>query len=255
MEPKNNRSKFMIDAKNLTTRKLNEKVRKAVRDGNKQIAIHNVMGQRYIAAGIQGLIEIDITGIPGNDLGVFMDGPKVVVHGNGQDVIGNTMNAGEIIIHGDVGDITGMSARGGKIYIQGNAGYRTGVHLKEYHGLRPIIVIGGTAQDFLGEYMAGGLILMLGLNLSDGIHNADYVGTKKRDSLLRYLKSKKIYCQIHYPYSLNKLKPFKKYIKNINLRNSEQWSKECISLPMHPNLQVNQVYRVVHEIMKYFKYR
>ena len=177
MEPKNNRSKFMIDAKNLTTRKLNEKVRKAVRDGNKQIAIHNVMGQRYIAAGIQGLIEIDITGIPGNDLGVFMDGPKVVVHGNGQDVIGNTMNAGEIIIHGDVGDITGMSARGGKIYIQGNTGYRTGVHLKEYHGLRPIIVIGGTAQDFLGEYMAGGLILMLGLNLSDGIHNADYVGT------------------------------------------------------------------------------
>jgi len=80
------------------------------------------------------------------------------------------------------------------------------------------------------------------------------IRTKKRDSLQRYLKSKKIYCQIHYPYSLNKLKPFKKYIKNINLRNSEQWSKECISLPMHPNLQINQVYRVVYEIMKYFKY-
>jgi dTDP-4-amino-4,6-dideoxygalactose transaminase len=80
------------------------------------------------------------------------------------------------------------------------------------------------------------------------------VKTKKRDSLQRYLKSKKIYCQIHYPYSLNKLKPFKKYIKNTKLRNSEQWSRECISLPMHPNLQINQVYRVVHEIMKYFKY-
>ena len=81
------------------------------------------------------------------------------------------------------------------------------------------------------------------------------IRTKKRDLLQRYLKSKKIYCQIHYPYSLNKLKPFKKHIKNINLRNSEQWSKECISLPMHPNLQINQVYRVVYEIMKYFKYR
>ncbi len=80
------------------------------------------------------------------------------------------------------------------------------------------------------------------------------VKTKKRDSLQRYLKSKKIYCQIHYPYSLNKLKPFKKYIKNTKLRNSEQWSRECISLPMHPNLQINQVYRVVYEIMKYFKY-
>ena len=81
------------------------------------------------------------------------------------------------------------------------------------------------------------------------------IRTKKRDPLQRYLKSKKIYSQIHYPYSLNKLKPFKKHIKNINLRNSEQWSKECISLPMHPNLQINQVYRVVYEIMKYFKYR
>jgi len=80
------------------------------------------------------------------------------------------------------------------------------------------------------------------------------IKTKKRDSLQRYLKSKKIYCQIHYPYSLNKLKPFKKYIKNTKLKNSEQWSRECISLPMHPNLQVNQVYRVVYEIMKYFKY-
>ena len=81
------------------------------------------------------------------------------------------------------------------------------------------------------------------------------IKTKKRDSLQRYLKSKKIYCQIHYPYSLNKLKPFKKYIKNTKLRNSEQWSRECISLPMHPNLQINQVYRVVYEIMKYFKYQ
>ena len=80
------------------------------------------------------------------------------------------------------------------------------------------------------------------------------IRTRKRDSLQKYLKSKKIYCQIHYPYSLNKLKPFKKYIKNTKLRNSEQWSRECISLPMHPNLQINQVYRVVHEIMKYFKY-
>jgi|TARA_B100001971_G_scaffold78044_1_gene71917 glutamate synthase domain-containing protein 3 len=177
MNTKSSISKFVVDAKNLATRELNEKIREAIRDGHKQIDIQNVSGQRYIAAGIQELIDIEIFGVPGNDLGVFMDGSKVVVHGNAQDATGNTMNSGEIIIHGDVGDITGMSARGGKIFIQKNAGYRTGVHLKEYQGLRPIIVIGGTAQDFLGEYMAGGVIIMLGLNLKGGIHNADYVGT------------------------------------------------------------------------------
>ena len=177
MKKKSGEYRFMIDATDLSTRKLNEKIRKTIRDGHKQIIIQNVTGQRYIASGIKDLVEIDIFGIPGNDLGVFMDGPKVVVHGNAQDVTGNTMNSGEIIIHGDVGDITGMSARGGKIFIQGNVGYRTGVHLKEYKGLRPIIVIGGTAQDFLGEYMAGGIIVMLGLNLKGSIHNSDYVGT------------------------------------------------------------------------------
>ncbi len=110
---------FKIDAEGLVTRQLNEKIREAIADGNKQITLNNVTGQRYIAAGIQNLIDFNIHGIPGNDLGVFMDGPKIVVHGNCQDATGNTMNMGEIIIHGDVGDITGMSARGGKIFIKG----------------------------------------------------------------------------------------------------------------------------------------
>ncbi|MFC1754382.1 hypothetical protein ACFL96_13485, partial [Thermoproteota archaeon] len=169
--------KSIIDANDLDTRNLNIKIREIIKNGHKHIVINNVAGQRYIASGVQGLIEMDIHGVPGNDLGVFMDGPKIVVFGNGQDGIGNTMNSGEIIIHGDVGDITGISARGGKIYIKGNAGYRTGVHLKEYQESKPIIVIGGTAQDFLGEYMAGGVILMLGLGLDKKNHNADFVGT------------------------------------------------------------------------------
>ncbi len=168
---------FTIDAKGLDTRSLNQRVREAVRNGHKQLVLKNVTGQRYLAAGLQGGIKIDVFGTPGNDLGAFMDGTRVVVHGNGQDGFGNTMNNGEIIIHGDVGDVTGMSARGGRIFIRGDAGYRTGVHMKEHQGSRPIIAIGGTAQDFLGEYMAGGVILVLGLNRKGLTHDADFVGT------------------------------------------------------------------------------
>jgi len=36
--------------------------------------------------------------------------------------------------------------------------------MKEYGGRKPIIVIGGKAGGFLGEYMAGGIMLVLGLN-------------------------------------------------------------------------------------------
>ena len=54
--------------------------------------------------------------------------------------------------------------RGGEIYIQGNAGYRAGIHMKAYQEHKPVIVIGGRAGSFLGEYQAGGLILVLALH-------------------------------------------------------------------------------------------
>ena len=57
--------------------------------------------------------------------------------------------------------------RGGAIYIKGSAGYRAGVHMKEYREKKPVIVIGGRAGSFLGEYQAGGLIIVLGTDIGD----------------------------------------------------------------------------------------
>jgi glutamate synthase domain-containing protein 3 len=74
------------------------------------------------------------------------------------------MNDGEIIIHGNAGDALGYAMRGGKIFVKGDAGYRTGIHMKEYQTKKPIIIIGGKAGSFLGEYLAGGLIVVLDIN-------------------------------------------------------------------------------------------
>lgn len=63
--------------------------------------------------------------------------------------------------------------RGGEIYVQGNAGYRAGIHMKAYQDQQPVIVIGGRAGSFLGEYQAGGTILVLGLH-TDGKPAAGY---------------------------------------------------------------------------------
>lgn len=153
-----------INAKGLHYKELNELIHQAVDSGKTNIILDNVNGQRYIGSGLSGDIKIIINGVPGNDLAAFMDGPTIVVNSNGQDGIGNTMNAGKVIVHGDVGDISGHSIRGGKIYIKGNAGYRIGIHMKSYKDLYPVIIIGGKACDFLGEYMAGGLIVVLDLN-------------------------------------------------------------------------------------------
>ncbi|MFA5866508.1 MAG: hypothetical protein WC891_00875 [Actinomycetota bacterium] len=158
-----------IDAAGLDYRPLNEMVRKAVRAGEKDIRLFNVNGQRFIADGLQGAdVKITIIGVPGNDLAAFMDGPTVVVNNNAEDGVGNTMNAGKVVVHGDAGDVIGYGMRGGTIHILGNIGYRVGIHMKDYEDQIPVIVVGGKAHDFYGEYMAGGVQILLGLNAKKG---------------------------------------------------------------------------------------
>jgi len=156
----------MINAANMHYRNLNSII-KTHCNPVKEIHVRKVSGQRYIGTGLKGKVELHIYGTPGNDLAAFMDGPTVYVHGNAQDGVGNTMNSGKVVVYGHSGDIPGYSMRGGKILIQDDVGYRAGIHMKEYEDVKPIMVIGGSARDFLGEYMAGGIILVLGLNSQD----------------------------------------------------------------------------------------
>lgn len=167
-----------IDATGVYYRDLNARLREHVQDSASHIEIRNVCGQRYIGTDLDKPIKIDIYGVPGNDLGAFMDGPQIVVHGNAQDGLGNTMNNGEIVVHGHAGDILAMAARGGRIFVKEDVGYRAGIHMKEYKEKKPMVVIGGAAQDFLAEYMAGGVMVVLGLDLKkEEYHRANFIGT------------------------------------------------------------------------------
>lgn len=152
-----------------------------------EITLKNVNGQRYICDGIKEDIKITIEDVPGNDLGAFMDGPRITVYGNVQDGCGNTMSNGEIIIHGRAGDIAGYAMQGGKIFIRDDAGYRLGIHMKEYKDKKPLIIVGGTVGDFLGEYMAGGVILIL--NLEERFYEANFIGTGMHAGIM-YLRGK-----------------------------------------------------------------
>ncbi len=127
-----------INAEGLYYRELNTLLRQAICSVDlEKIEIHGVCGQRYIGTDLDTTMQIDIYGTPGNDLGAFMNGPRVMVHGNVQDGCGNTMNEGQIIIHGHAGDVTGNSMRGGKIFVRDDVGYRVGIHMKEYQNKIP----------------------------------------------------------------------------------------------------------------------
>ena len=150
-------------------KQVNEQIRAAQ---DSEITVENVIGQRYIGCGSTDR-KITVHGTAGNGLGQYLNGSTIEVFGNAQEAVGDTMNAGEIVVHGNVGDACGYAMRGGKIYIKGDCGYRAGIHMKAYQDQQPVIVIGGRAGSFLGEYQAGGTILVLGLH-TDGKPAAGY---------------------------------------------------------------------------------
>lgn len=166
-----------IDAQGLHYRELNARIRDALARGEAELELINVNGQRYIADGVEGPVRITVRGVPGNDLGAFMEGPTVVVHGNAQDAVGNTMNGGKIVIHGNACDALGYGMRGGKLFVRGDVGYRVGIHMKAYRAQAPVLMVGGSAGDFLGEYMAGGLLIVLGLERGHQPLVGDYCAT------------------------------------------------------------------------------
>ncbi len=171
-----------IDAKGMHYTPLNQQIRKAVEDGADEVVVQNVLGQRFIGDGLRGNATIHVYGVAGGDLAMFMSGPTVIVHGNAEHAPGNTMDSGKVVIHGSAGDAVAHSMRGGKVFVRGNIGYRGGIHMKQYEAHRPILVVGGSAQAFLGEYMAGGLLLVLALDgamkareIGSGIHGGEIV--------------------------------------------------------------------------------
>jgi len=169
---------FEIDATGVFYRDLNHKVRDAMAAGETEIVVRNVNGQYYIGDGLRGPAHIVIEGVPGNDLAAFMDGPTIHIKSNAQDNIGNTMNTGKVIIDGHAGDVLGYGMRGGKLHIRGDVGYRVGIHMKGMKKQFPTIIAGGTAGDFFGEYMAGGVLMLLGLEEDDPRPIVgDYLGT------------------------------------------------------------------------------
>lgn len=162
-----------ITAGDMHFQALNELVRETADD---TVIIDRCLGQRYIGSGLSGK-KLVINGTPGNALGAYLDGASITVRGNAQDATGDTMNDGVICIHGSAGDATGYAMRGGSILVEGNTGYRAGIHMKAYEDRLPTLVIGGRAGSFLGEYQAGGLIVVLNLYDQEGQFSCNFCGT------------------------------------------------------------------------------
>lgn len=178
----------IIEATSLDYATLNNRIREVLKNGGqevkevKEVHVKNVKGQRYLGVGIPNDAKLVIYGTPGNCLANYNNGTQIIVYGNAEDDVADTMHDGRVIIHGNARDVVGQALQGGKIFIRGSVGNRAVIMMREYQTKRPYVIIGGTADNYLGEYMAGGVVVVLGLELIDRLDYqgqlvGDFVGT------------------------------------------------------------------------------
>lgn len=236
-------AKVTIDAKGKHYKVLNQEVRRAIEAGAKEIELINVNGHRYIGDALKEKVKIIVRGVPGQDLAAFNNGADITVYANAQDGVANTMNQGKVVVHGSAGDVLGYGMRGGKLFIKGDVGYRVGIHMKAYKNNIPVIIAGGTAADFFGEYMAGGILVLLGLNTASGGTNGksivgSWVGTGMHGGVI-YLRGKVEAHQLGKEVGVKELtaedkkelrKLLEEYCREYNLNVDEVMSREFVKL-------------------------
>lgn len=155
----------IVEAGGLHYGQLNERIARLAEEGARRLLVTGVRGQRYLGARLAyDDLHLLVEGVPGEDLGFNLNGPTLEIRGPVQNAAANTMDSGKIIVHGLGGDALAYGMRGGKLFVRDDVGYRVGIHMKQYRDKVPVVVIGGTSGDYLGEYMSGGIIVLLNRN-------------------------------------------------------------------------------------------
>lgn len=173
--------KDSIDAAGMEFSEINENIRQAFSRDLPEIAFRNLAGQRFIGIGTaiargERPFKIKLEGNPGNCLANLNDGAIFEVHGNCADDLADTMHCGRVIVHGSARDVCSQALQGGDVLIRGSVGNRAAIQMREYRDGRPFLIVGGTADDYLGEYMAGGIVMILNLS-GEQFPVGKYIGT------------------------------------------------------------------------------
>ncbi len=79
------------------------------------------------------------------------------------------------------------------------------------------------------------------------------IRTPKRNSLRKFLLKKGIETAIHYPKPIHKQRAFIKEYGDLKLKFTEKYSKQILSLPIHPYLSKKEINYVVRNIKLFFK--
>ena len=181
--------KAVIDAHDMSTRKINFELRWLIYDqGVKDVTVKNPGARHSLGVGILtrckitfegslgyfgcGLIdgaEIHITGRVGWSVAENMMSGVVVIESNAGSLAGAALRGGDLVVKGQVGARTGIDQKGGTIIVLGNAGSMTGFMMQ-----RGRQIICGDVGPGLGDSMydgtlyVGGKVKSLGIDCVEG---------------------------------------------------------------------------------------
>ncbi|MCU0597862.1 MAG: FAD-dependent oxidoreductase [Desulfobacterales bacterium] len=153
----------------LESRVLEERIQAAVEQGHRHIEVHafgqHGIGGRLWKAGSEK-VHVRVTGHTGQRLGSMgFPGTRIEAMGPASDDVG-WLNAGaQIIVRGNAGNGVANAMAQGKVYIAGNIGAR-GMTMTKHNPKHapPELWVLGSAGDYFGEFMAGGIAVICGID-------------------------------------------------------------------------------------------
>lgn len=153
----------------LESRVLEEKIQAAVAAGHRRIQVdaygqHGIGGRLWQAETDKVLVRV--TGHSGQRLGSMgFPNTRIDVMGPASDDVG-WLNAGaEIVVHGNAGNGVANAMSQGKIFVGGNIGARGMTMTKQNPRFAPPeLWVLGSAGDYFGEFMAGGVAVICGID-------------------------------------------------------------------------------------------
>lgn len=153
----------------IDSRILEEKVQDAVVHGHRYIEIkafgqHGIGGRLWKAGN--DTVYIRVNGHPGQRLG-SMGFPNTLIEvmGPGSDDVGWLNGGAKIVVNGHAGNGVANAMAQGKIYIAGNIGARGMTMTKANPRLDPPeLWVLGSVGDYFGEFMAGGISVVCGID-------------------------------------------------------------------------------------------
>ncbi len=157
------------DGERLESRVLEEKIQEAVASGERNLKIlafgQHGIGGRLWKAGEEN-VHVRIEGPPGQRLGSMgFANTSIEVHGPASDDTG-WLNAGaEIIVHGHAGNGTSNAMAQGIVRVAGSIGARGMTMTKSNPRFAPPeLWVLGSVGDYFGEFMAGGIAVICGVD-------------------------------------------------------------------------------------------